>query len=397
VTPNEATTMTPQERRATIWLASIYALRMFGLFSILPVFAIYARALKGGDVQYMVALALSIYGLTQALLYIGYGAASDRFGRKPVIVVGLLIFAAGSVVAALSSSVAGIALGRVLQGAGAVSSAITAFVADSTRDSVRTKAMAMVGGSIGITFALALVIAPPLVGVIGLSGIFWLTAALAMAAIYVVIFLVPNAPVAETPAETIRHGDVLFHPQLFRLNFGVFVLHATLVALFVIVPPLLVERAGIAAANHWWVYLPVIILSFGLMIRPMLMAERQGKVSEVFRFAIALLFATFAFGPFATQLGLWGLFAFLLAFFFAFNLLEAMQPSLVSRVAPPQMKGFAMGVYNTTQAMGLFLGGILGGVVTKRFGESFVFVVCAVLAVLWLMVAWRVKAPSRPQ
>ncbi len=390
---NAATGMTSIERRTVGYLASIYALRMFGLFSILPVFAIYGQSLVGGDAAYMIALAISIYGLTQALFYIPYGAASDRFGRKPVIILGLVVFVVGSVVAALSTSVAGVVLGRAIQGAGAVSSAISAYVADSTREEVRTKAMAMVGASIGITFALALIIAPPLAAYFGISGIFWITAALAICAIIVLLVLIPDAPVRPAASETMRHGDVLFHPQLFRLNFGVFVLHAAQTALFVIVPPMLVSRASLAPANHWWVYLPVLVLSFAVMIKPMLSAERKGKTSEVFRFAISLLFAAFAVGPFAVQFGLWGLVGFLLAFFIAFNLLEALQPSMVSRLAPPEMKGFAMGVYNTVQALGLFFGGIIGGVVIKRFGESSVFMVCAALALAWLAVAWKLKPP----
>jgi MFS family permease len=389
------TNMTAQERKAALALASIYALRMFGLFSILPVFSIYGRALQGGEASYMVALALSIYGLTQALFYIAYGAASDRFGRKPVIIIGLLVFAAGSVVAALSTSVAGVVLGRALQGAGAVSSAITALVADHTRDSVRSKAMAMVGGSIGVTFALALVVAPPLAASIGVQGIFWITAAFALLAIFVLTLAVPDAPTAPEPAEPLRHGDVLFHPQLFRLNFGVFVLHCTLMAVFVVIPPLLVQYGQLPAAQHGWVYLPVLVASFAMMVPAMIAAEKKGKVRSVFLLGVTILLLTFAFAPMAAQAGRIALIIFLLAFFFAFNLLEALQPSLVSRLAPPHMKGFALGVYNTTQAMGLFLGGILGGVVTKRLGDNSVFWLCAGLCALWLVVAWGMKPPPK--
>jgi predicted MFS family arabinose efflux permease len=387
--------MTRQERRAALALASIYALRMFGLFSLLPVFAIAGRELKGGEATYMVALALAIYGLTQALFFIPYGAASDRLGRKPVILFGLIVFATGSVVAALSDSVAGVALGRALQGAGAVSSAVTALLADCTRDSVRTKAMAMVGGSIALTFALALIVAPPLVGAIGLQGLFWITAGLALISMIVLYTLVPNAPAQPEPIETLRHGDVLFHPQLFRLNLGVFVLHAAQMALFVIVPPVLVASGNVPTAQHWMIYLPVLVASVLLMWKPMMAAERKGRVREVFRFAIALLLVTFLAGPLASTFGLTGMVLFLIAFFWAFNLLEALQPSLVSRVAPPAMKGFAMGVYNTTQAMGLFLGGILGGVVTKRMGDNSVFYWCAGLCTLWLVVAWHMKVPDK--
>lgn len=395
VPPLSSETLTSTERRATLWLASIYALRMFGLFSILPVFAVVGRELKGGDQAYLIALAISIYGLTQALLFIAYGAASDRFGRKPVIAFGLVVFAIGSLVAALSDSVTGIIVGRALQGAGAVSSAVTALLADCTREAVRTKAMASIGASIAATFALSLVIAPPLVGAIGVHGLFWITAGCALLAIVVLYTRVPDAPVQPEPAETLHHGDVLFHPQLFRLNLGVFVLHAAQTALFVVMPPLLVGIGNVPTAQHWAIYLPVLLASVLLMWKPMLAAERRGRARAVFRFAIALLGVTFLCGPTATAFGLTGLVVFLVAFFWAFNLLEAMQPSLVSRVAPAHMKGFAMGVYNTTQAMGLFLGGVLGGIVTKRLGDNSVFYWCAGLCALWLVVAWQMKMPEK--
>ncbi|MFN3630837.1 MAG: MFS transporter, partial [Casimicrobiaceae bacterium] len=230
--------MTKAERRASFWLASIYGLRMFGLFLILPVFAIYGRALAGGQEAYLIGLAISVYGLTQAMFQIPLGAASDRFGRKPVIVLGLLVFAAGSAIAALgamAATITGVILGRALQGAGAVSAAVSAFVADSTRDEVRTKAMAIIGATIGLAFAVSLVIAPPLAAAVGLSGLFWITALLALIGCAVVIWGVPAAPLREEAPEPVRHGDVLFHPQLLRLNVGVFVLHLCQTALFVVV------------------------------------------------------------------------------------------------------------------------------------------------------------------
>ncbi len=386
-------TMTPTERRASGWLASIYALRMLGLFLILPVFAIYGRELKGGQEAYLIGLAISIYGLTQAALQIAFGAASDRFGRKPVIVFGLIVFVIGSIVAAMADTIAGVIVGRAIQGAGAVSAAVSAFIADSTRDEVRTKAMAMVGGSIGITFAVALVAAPPLTAAIGLSGLFWLTAVLATLGILVVLFLVPPAPVKEEAPTTIRHGDVLFNPQLLRLNIGVFVLHLCQTALFVVVPTMLIERGALPAAQHWLVYLPVILGSFALMIAPMIVAERRGKLREVFLLAIAILVVAMLAAPTLSNQALAGLVVFLLLFFVAFNLLEAMQPSLVSRLAPAQVKGFAMGVYNTTMSLGLFAGGILGGTLAKRFGDEMVFYTCAALAAFWFVAAYSMTPP----
>ncbi len=385
--------MTPSERRASGWLASIFALRMLGLFLILPVFAIYGRELPGGQEAYLIGLAISIYGLTQAMFQIPFGAASDRFGRKPVIVAGLIVFAIGSVVAALSTNIAGVIAGRAIQGAGAISAAVSAFIADSTRDEVRTKAMAMVGGSIGLTFAFSLIAAPPLTAWIGLSGLFWLTAVLACLGIVVVLWGVPPAPVREEQPEPIRHGDVLFNPQLLRLNIGVFVLHVCQTALFVVVPTLLVDRGALPAPSHWQVYLPVIVVSFVLMVPPMIMAERRGKLREVFLGAIALLMVAMLAAPALTHTALAGLVTFLMLFFIAFNLLEAMQPSLVSRLAPAHVKGFAMGVYNTTQAFGLFLGGIVGGALAKRFGDNMVFYVCAALAAIWFVAAFSMQPP----
>jgi MFS family permease len=390
--------MTPTERRASGWLASIYGLRMLGLFLILPVFALYAPQLPGGSTSYQIGLAIGIYGLMQALLQVAFGTASDRFGRKPVIVFGLAIFAIGAVVSALSDTVGGIVIGRALQGAGAVSSAVSAFIADSTRTEVRTKAMAMVGGTIGVVFALSLVIAPPLTAWIGLSGLFWLTAVLAVIGIFVVLYAVPAAPViASDPNEAVRHGDVLFNPQLLRLNIGAFVLHLCQTALFVIVPPLLVSRGGLEAANHWWVYLPIMAVTFALMIPPMIAAERRGKARQVFLAAIAILVVAMLAAPLLVNAALAGIVVFLALFFLAFNLLEAMQPSLVSKLAPPRVKGFAMGVYGTTQSSGLALGGFVGGAFAVHFGDNSVFYVCAALAAFWFVAAYSMAPPPVKQ
>ncbi len=380
--------MTAAERRASVSLASIFALRMLGLFLILPVFAVHARGMPGGDDAMLVGLALGIYGLTQGLLQIPFGIASDRFGRKRVIVFGLLLFAAGSFVAAGAQDLATTIVGRAVQGAGAISAAVTAFIADSTRDSQRTKAMAMVGASIGLTFALSLVAAPLLYGAIGMDGLFAMTGLLALAAIGVVTLVTPAAPQAG-PA----HGDertplsaVAFEPDLRRLNFGIFTLHAVQMAMFVALPTWLADRGGLALAEHWKLYLPVVLLSFALMVPPLLWSERAGRLRGLFLAAVGLLLAVQL--GFALQPG--GLTAFavlLLAFFVGFNILEASLPSLVSRLAPPDAKGAALGVYNTTQALGLFVGGALGGWIQGSWGRAAVFVACAALIALWLMVA----------
>ena len=380
--------MTRGELRSSVTLASIFALRMLGLFLILPVFAVHARGIPGGDNAMLVGLALGIYGLTQAVLQLPFGMASDRWGRKPVIAAGLGLFAVGSFVAAAATGIVGTIAGRALQGAGAVSAAITAFVADSTRDSQRTKAMAMVGGSIGVTFALALVGAPMLYRLIGMSGIFALTGVLALAAIAVVAFVVPPAPrTLEADASRTPLRDVVREPDLLRLNFGIFSLHAVQMAMFVVLPTWLADRAGIPVSAHWKIYLPVVVLSFALMLPPLIWSERRGRLRAVFLFSIALVLAVELL--FVTRPnGLLPFAGLLLLFFAGFNVLEATLPSLISRLAPADAKGTALGVYNTTQSLGLFFGGAFGGWIQQHWGRPAVFAACAVLMAAWLVVAF---------
>ncbi len=380
--------MTPQELRASVSLALLFALRMLGLFLILPVFAVYARAIPGGNDAVLIGLALGVYGLTQAFLQVPFGIASDRFGRKPIIVFGLLLFALGSFVAAGAHDIYMTIAGRALQGAGAISAAITAFVADSTRDSQRTKAMAMIGGSIGVTFALSLVAAPMLYRSIGMSGIFALTGVLALGAIAVVVLVTPAAPLAAAQPGAGRTAfmTVVLEPDLLRLNFGIFTLHAVQMAMFLVLPTWLVDRAGVPLAEHWKIYLPVVLLSFALMLPPLIWGERRGHLRTLFIGAVALIMATqllLAIKP----AGLVPFAALLLAFFVGFNILEASLPSLVSRLAPPDAKGAALGIYNTTQSLGLFCGGLLGGWVQQSWGKSAVFGACASLMALWLIIA----------
>ncbi len=379
--------MTRLERRSSVSLASIFALRMFGLFLILPVFAVYARGIPGGDDATLVGLALGIYGLTQAMLQLPFGMASDRWGRKPVIVAGLLLFALGSFVAAAASGILVTIIGRALQGAGAISAAVTAFVADSTRDNQRTKAMAMVGGSIGFTFALSLVGAPLLYEHIGMSGIFAFTGVLAIAAIFVVVFVVPPVPravLADVSRTPLR--DVVREPDLLRLNFGIFSLHAVQMAMFVVLPTWLADRAGIPVSGHWKIYLPVVVLSFLLMLPPLFWSERRGRLRVVFLASIAMVLVV-QLVLVAQPSGLLTFAVLLLVFFAGFNVLEASLPSLISRLAPVDAKGTALGVYNTTQSFGLFFGGAIGGWVQQLWGRPAVFVACAVLMALWLVVA----------
>ena len=387
--------MTPVERRASLSLASIFALRMLGLFLVLPVFALEAARYPGGDDPALVGLAMGIYGLTQGLLQIPFGLASDRLGRKRVIVAGLLLFAAGSFVAAGADSLMGLLIGRCLQGSGAISAAVTALLADQTRDEVRTKAMALVGASIGLMFALSLLLAPLLVAHIGLGGLFGLTGTLALAGVAVVIWLVPREPHKHKDMPRGRLSEVLTHAALLRLNFGVFVLHAVQLAMWVAIPALLVQ-AGLPKAEHWWVYLPAVLASFFVMAATLFPLEKRGYLRAVFLAAIGLIALV--------QLGLlWsagspsiGLLAFLLfVFFCGFNVLEATQPSLASRLAPAHARGAALGVYNTLQSLGFFAGGAAGGWLIKHTGVQGLFVACLVGMVLWLLVAWPMKAPSK--
>ncbi len=383
--------MTPAERRAGISLAAIFALRMLGLFLILPVFAVHAKGIPGGDNLTLVGLAIGAYGLTQACLQIAYGAASDRFGRKPVIVFGLILFVAGSVVAALADTIHIIIIGRVLQGAGAISAAVTALAADLTRDQHRTKIMAMIGSSIGLVFALSMVAAPLLYAAVGMDGIFWLTAALAAGAIGVVLWMVPEAPPVPR-ANAGRFIDVLRDAQLMRLNFGVFALHLIQTTMWVMVPAALVASGGLPISEHWKVYLPAVLLSFVVMVPAVIIAERRNLMKPVFNAAVALL-ALVQFGLWLFGDGLIPLALLLTLFFVAFNVLEATQPSWISRIAPADAKGTALGVYNTLQSIGLFLGGLLGGWLGQRFGPGMVSLFCGALALVWLLLSAGMNPP----
>lgn len=383
--------MTADERRASISLAALYALRMFGLFLILPVFAEHARHLPSGKDATLIGLSLGAYGLTQALLQIPFGAASDRLGRKPIIVTGLIVLAIGSVVAALATDLPMLAVGRALQGAGAISAALTALLADLTRDTQRTKAMAMIGASIGASFALALVLAPIGYQQIGMAGLFFALAALACAAIALVWLAVPSAApqralAAAGAAAERPWKQVLGDADLLRLNCGILILHAIQMAMFIVVPGWLIERGQLPLPSHWQIYLPVLLLSFALMMGPLNAAERGGWLKQLFCASIlglAVVQILLAFGP----SGLVHLGVLLFLFFMAFNLLEALLPSLVSRLAPAQARGLAMGVFNTAQSLGLFIGGLAGGWLVQHAGAAVMFAAAAVACLVWVMLA----------
>lgn len=394
--------MLPDERRAALGLAAIFALRMLGLFIVLPVFAVAARDLTGGQDVAAIGLALGAYGLTQACLQLPFGILADHWGRKPVIACGLALFVAGSIVCALADSISAMTLGRMLQGSGAISAAITALVADLTRDSQRSKAMAMVGGSIALMFALSLAVAPVIFGWVGLGGLFWLTCALGLGAFWALFRLVPAAP----PLPAVVPGtfrQMLVEPRLIRLNLGVFILHAIQIAMWVAVPALLIQLAGLPLQQHWMIYVPAVVASFFVLWPAMMQAERHKRMAQVFAFAVVLIglvqlgFVLLVGRENLGQLLAISLILLLIAVFFTgFNILEALQPSLISRIAPATGKARALGIYNTLQSLGLFVGGAMGGWLLQTGGYAAVFAGCGLLALVWLIILmkWPARVPA---
>ncbi len=388
----------PQERRAAAGLAAIFALRMLGLFLILPVFALRAGEEFSGATPLLIGLAMGAYGLTQALLQIPLGMLSDRIGRKPVIFAGLALFALGSLIAGFSESISGVILGRVIQGSGAIAAAIMALTADLTREAVRTRAMAGIGMSIGGAFGLALVLGPMLAHWGGVRGIFWLTAILAVLGMGILAWVVPD------PTHSHRHrdaepvagqlGTLLRQSSLLRLDGSVLLLHMLMTALFLVLPLVLREQ-GLPSVHHWQIYLPVLALSMGAMIPFIIQAEGRGRMKAIFVGAVAALLIAL--------LGLYGLrqqgwlpiFSCLFLFFTAFNLLEATLPSMLSKLAPVGAKGTAMGIFSTAQFSGAFLGGLFGGWAHQYGGENGVFLFAAAVALLWLFIALGLPNPPK--
>ena len=392
--PEDPANMNAMERRASATLSSIFALRMLGLFLVLPVFALEARKYPGGDDPAMIGLAMGIYGLTQGILQIPFGIASDKFGRKPVIILGLLVFAFGSVWAGCADNLQSLLVGRALQGAGAVSAAVTAMLADLTRDVVRTKAMALVGASISLMFALSLVISPWLAGWIGLPGLFFFTAVLALGGMAVVRWSVPDEPYTLGSSDRSGLAEVVRDSGLKRLNFGVFILHAVQLAMWVAIPAMLVQ-AGLDKHDHWQIYLPAVVASFVVMGAVFAM-ERRGYLRAAFLAAVAMIAVVQLALLWVASItpSLHALAALLFFFFCGFNALEATMPSLTSRLAPQASRGAAMGLYNTLQSLGFFAGGWLGGLGAKLYGTQGIFVSCTLLMVLWLVVAWPMVVPQ---
>lgn len=387
--------MSGSETRAAGGLALVFAFRMLGMFMVLPVLATYGMDLAGATPA-LIGLAIGAYGLTQAVLQIPFGVISDRIGRRPVIYLGLVIFALGSVLAAQADSIWGVIAGRILQGAGAISAAVMALLSDLTREQHRTKAMAMIGMSIGLSFAVAMVVGPLVTRAFGLSGLFLATAAMALVGIGLVAFVVPasSGPLAHRESGVAKQalGPTLRHPDLLRLDVGIFVLHAILMASFVALPLAFVERGGLPKEEHWWVYLTALLVSFFAMIPFIIYGEKKRKMKRVLLGAVSVLMLTELF---FWELGnsLQALVIGTVIFFTAFNLLEASLPSLISKVSPAGGKGTAMGVYSTSQFLGAALGGIMGGWLFQHGGLSVVFLGCAGLCALWLAIAVTMREP----
>lgn len=382
------------EYRHAIALASIFALRMLGLFMIYPVFSTYAHQYKGYTPA-LLGIALGIYGLSQAILQIPLGLGSDRFGRKPIITLGLLIFALGSIVAATTDHIVGIIIGRALQGAGAIGSTLMAMVADLTSEKNRTPAMAIIGLTIGITFAISMILGPVITTYLSIQGIFWLTSIFALSGILILYTTLP------TPQQHVQQKEsnslftifksILKNPDLLRLDLGIFILHAILTASFVVIPILLTHEVLLQVKHHWMIYLPVLLLSFIAAIPFIVLAERKNRMKQIFLGAIVII-ACSQLSLIISQQTIFTLTLSLFFFFCSFNLLEACLPSMISKAAPASSKGTAMGIYSSSQFLGIFFGGVLGGWLYGHFSINHIFYCNAALAFLWWLIAFRMES-----
>ena len=386
--------MSPLEIKSSVLLASIYSLRMLGIFLILPIFAIYASDLSDKPTEFQIGLAFGIYGLTQAILQVPFGMTSDRLGRKPVIYFGLLLFIIGSFIAGISEQIEGVIIGRAIQGSGAISAVLTAFLSDLTSDKSRTKGMAIIGASIGLTFALSLVISPILNELIGVPGIFLLMGILAFIALGVVKFFI-DEPVDKKKIDSESANDIksiLKNFDLNRLNFGIFTLHASQISMFMAIPFYLINQGETPLNQHWSIYLPVLVVSLIFIVPMIIFSEKKNKVKEFFMFSIALLFVTQFLFIYCSN-GIVGIVMALTFYFIGFNYLEASLPSLVSKLAPIQRRGLALGVYNTSQSLGIFVGGSFGGLIANFYGYQGTFLFCSLLIMIWFILSISMKTP----
>ncbi|MBB1268348.1 MFS transporter [Shewanella sp. SR44-3] len=382
------------EKKVAFSLAGVFGLRMMGLFMIMPIFALYGQHLEGFSPLW-VGIAIGAYGLTQALLQIPMGILSDKYGRKPIILIGLVLFAIGSVIAANADHIYGVVFGRSVQGMGAIAAAVLALAADLTRDEQRTKVMAVIGMCIGLSFALSLLVGPLVAQYLGLSGIFWLTAMLAILGMAIVHFLVPNpisqAPKGDTLAAPAKLKRMLLDPQLFRLDAGIFILHLVLTAVFVALPFNLVD-AGLLKEQHWLLYFPAFVAAFMLMVPMIIIGVKRNNTKTMFQLSLVIMMVSLLLmALFAGNL--WLLSAAVVLFFTGFNYLEASLPSLIAKFSPVGEKGSAMGVYSTSQFLGAFCGGMLGGGAYQYLGAEGVFFVASVLMVIWLLLSLGMEKP----
>ena len=383
--------LSKDEWRISGILSGVYALRMLGLFLVLPVLSLYAAQLAGSQKSLWIGWAMGAYGLTQACLQLPFGMVSDKWGRKKTIYIGMTMFIVGSFIAAAATSIEWLVLARALQGAGAISAVITALMSDLIRDSVRTRAMSMVGMSIGLTFALSLVAAPLLVSVIGMSGLFVLTGVSMLLAMFAVYKYVPD-PEKNTSTNRLPALQIALQPQLWRLNFGIFALHAAQMALFISLPFLFLQM-GIAQEAQWKVYAPMVLFGMVLMVPVIIYGEKKRKLKQTLLFAIGMMVVAQAM--LATKHNaVMMMTAALVIYAIAFNVLEAILPSMVAKFAPAEQRGAAMGFYSTAQSIGLFIGGVAGGGLFSRFGFEGVFVFATVLMLIWWAIAATGAAPK---
>lgn len=386
--------MTPLELRATWGLGTVFSLRMLGMFMVLPVLTTYGMALSGAS-EALIGIAIGIYGLSQAIFQIPFGLLSDRIGRKPMIIGGLLVFALGSIIAALSDSIWGIILGRALQGSGAIAAAVMALLSDITREQNRTKAMAFIGVSFGVTFAMAMVLGPIVTHAFGLQALFWGIAILALLGIVITLTVVPsaNSHVLNRESSMVKGSvsKVLHNSRLLKLNFGIMCLHILLMSSFVALPQMM-ANAGLAPAQHWVVYLVTMLVSFAAVVPFIIYAEMKRRMKQVFMGCVAVLFIAEVVLWFAGQ-DLWIIIAGVQLFFIAFNVMEAILPSLISKESPAGYKGTAMGIYSTSQFIGVAIGGSLGGWIFGLEGADMVFAAGAIIALVWFAVSVTMQEP----
>lgn len=372
------------EIKSVLGIAFIYILRMLGLFIVLPILSVYLLEISANDSKFLVGLGFGIYGLTQALLQIPFGLLSDYFGRKKMIIIGLVIFLCGSILVASFTSIYLVILGRALQGAGAISAVLLALLSDLTRDEIRTKAMGIIGASIGITFGVSIILAPLLNKYIGFQGIFWVIGMLTILAILMVVFHIPTPIKAKSEKLLLSNFfEVLSNKTFLKLDYGIFSLHASQIVMFMTIPVIL-NQLGYPVEYHWQVYLPVFVLSIVFMVPMIIFAQRKSLIKKLFLgnvLALIIVQILFIYYSDSKQ----NIMLILLIYFVGFNFLEATLPSLISRISPKNAKGFVLGIYNSSQSLGIFAGGFFGGLILTYFSNNSIYILSACLLIVWFL------------